>query len=141
MYANTQNGFVALISTIIVAAVLLILAVSVASSGFQGRFSVFDAEIKEVSRGAAEGCVETALLRYVQADGDDYLDTSITTFPETGISIGVAECDIVLAERKNGSTILVRTRADFHGAVTNLEVEFDDTSPYGTTSWKELAEF
>src|SRR3989344_2650817 len=68
---KNSAGFIALTATIIVAAVLLVLTVSIASSGFQGRFAVFDGEVKEASRALAEACVETAILKHAK-DGAVY---------------------------------------------------------------------
>jgi len=140
MYDNRlQKGFAALTSTIIIAAVLLTLAVSVASSGFQGRFIIFDAEIKEVSRGLAEACIETAVLRYAQGDGDDYITT--TTFPENDINIGTYDCSIELVSRIGAGTIEIRAQGEFQTSFTNIIAEFNDTSPYDITYWEEVAEF
>ena len=57
-----QNGFVALVSAIITAAVLLAMSVISARSAFWGRFDSLARENKNMALRVAQGCVEQALL-------------------------------------------------------------------------------
>jgi len=133
---KTSQGFIALTSSIIVGTVLLILVISLAFTSYYSRFSILDAESKEVSQGLAEGCVETVILKYSQ--GKNSYITS-TTFPEE-VNIGSETCSIVSVSH---STPFANTqvKASFNKAVTNLEVEFFDTSPFEINSWEEVANF
>ncbi|MCI0619904.1 hypothetical protein L0Y40_02615 [Candidatus Wolfebacteria bacterium] len=130
MYDNVlQRGFIALTATIIVAAVLLTLVIAVASKGFYGRFNALDAEVKEVSRALAEGCVQTAILEYEKessyAGGDE-------------ITIDGNTCTIVSVDGSLPSAVAVEVHADAKGTVTNLRVVLDSTNDYFVESWEEV---
>jgi len=125
--SRSNGGFAALTSTIIIAAVLLILAVSVASSGFQGRFSVFDGEVKEVSRGLAEGCVETVRLKMAQDEMYEGEDT---------VKIGDKSCYICNFDpTDNPRTVFVQ--ASTSNAFTNLKVEINGVT-FEAEEWEEI---
>ena len=64
---NKKNGFVALISAVIISVLLLIITVGVSMTGIMGRFNVLDAESKERSISLAEACADTAILNFSQA--------------------------------------------------------------------------
>lgn len=136
---KSNEGFIALTATIIVAAVLLILAVSVASSGFQSRFSVFDGEVKEVSRGLAEACVQFAILEYAKDNsytGNNHPKTVVFD-PDPTKS---RECTIISVSG-SAPALQIRTQAEFRSSFTNLEVVIDATNDYAVDSWEEVAEF
>ena len=63
MYAQrtkqpTNDGFIALITAILLSAALLILVVAVSLEGYFSRFTVLESEQKEISIYAAETCVQ-----------------------------------------------------------------------------------
>ena len=130
--SQRSGGYIALTATIIVAIVLLTLVVSVSSAGFYGRFVVFDAETKEVSRALAEGCVETAKLKHAQDNDYDPGVTGVDT-----VSIGDFECTILDVE--DSGNITIEAQAEVRSAYTNLCVEFD--SDYDVVSWIEVPNF
>ena len=64
MYANnmhTNRGFIALMSTIIVSAILLVVVVAGSMTGFTTRFNMLDAEAKQRSQATADACVSMLL--------------------------------------------------------------------------------
>jgi hypothetical protein len=61
--SSSQSGFVALLSTIIIGAILLVLTIEVGQAGFYTRFMVLGIEWKEQSRVVAQNCGEQALAR------------------------------------------------------------------------------
>lgn len=61
-YANNQDGFVALISSIIIGAVLVAITFALGFSSFITRVNILDVEFKEKSIGLAEACVDTAII-------------------------------------------------------------------------------
>lgn len=126
-----HRGFIALISTIIIAAVLLVLMVSTATTTFKSRFAVLDAELKEVSRGLAEACVETAILKYAQ---DDTYPMS-GTFPDT-VPVGSREC-VIKEVDTNG---VIKAQGEINNIYTNLLVDFD-TNDFSIESWEEVSSF
>lgn len=59
---NSQEGFIALMSAIIIAAVLMIIVFSVSFSGFMTRFNILDSEYKARSYSLAESYADEAIL-------------------------------------------------------------------------------
>lgn len=66
MNQNRQSGFVALMSVIIILAVLLVISASISFTSFSSRFNVSDSEYKKRSSALAEACVANALLQLAQ---------------------------------------------------------------------------
>lgn len=59
---ETNRGFIALVSVIIISFVLVLTAISLNFSGFYARFNVLDMEIKARTEALARGCIEQAKL-------------------------------------------------------------------------------
>jgi hypothetical protein len=59
---NNKDGFIALISVIIISFVLLSMTITLNFSGFSGRFNIFDSESKERSDQLADACIASARL-------------------------------------------------------------------------------
>ena len=86
-----NDGFIALVSVIIISSILLILATTLSLSSFYARSNILDSEIKETSSSIAKGCVDTAVLEladnlnfsgnksYVNINRDSCLVSSVTT--------------------------------------------------------------
>lgn len=68
---KNEKGFVALISTVVISAVLLVAAASVSRAAFWARFGLLARENKKISAARAEGCVQAALLRIVRNENVD----------------------------------------------------------------------
>ena len=64
--SQTNRGFIALISAIIISAVLLAAVSTIGASAFYARFDSLNAEYKRVSLGLSESCVSEALLKIAQ---------------------------------------------------------------------------
>ena len=63
---NPQRGFIALISTLIITAVLMMALSATSTSSFFARFDALGSEFKRVSLGLSESCLNVALLRIAQ---------------------------------------------------------------------------
>lgn len=61
-YSRRESGFIALVSALIISAILLLVAGSVGFSSFYSRFNILDAEFKEGSRVLADACTDELLL-------------------------------------------------------------------------------
>lgn len=61
-----NNGFVALISVIIISVILLLVTMNVSFDGFYSRFNIFDYESKERSSAMAEACADIVLLKLAE---------------------------------------------------------------------------
>lgn len=118
-----QRGFIALISVIIISAVLLTVAIAASLTGFYSRSNVLDAESKERSSALADSCVDTLLLRLVSG-------VSVTG----SVTVGPDQCQIL-----TGSSPY-HIQAVFNHSYTNLLVAVD-SSTLAATSWQEVAAF
>ncbi len=125
---NTNRGFIALISAIIISAVLLTLSASVSVGSFSSRFSALNAEYKQVSLSLAESCVNMALLKI----GQNY---SYTTTGDT-VAIGADSCSIKSVSCVSGcapsdpkKTITIKTQAQYKGAFSNVVVSATAQNP------------
>ena len=126
-----ERGFVALISVIIISAILLVLVYTLGASSFFTGFDALDAENKRVSLGLAEACVNDAMLQIAQGN-----DISTELSPAIMVdSVGPKTCRICEAKADTGQIL---TRAVYKGAYTNLSVAVDPSSPTLTiTAWSE----
>ncbi len=122
-----QDGYVALISTIVISILLLAITVSLGFSSFLGRFDIVDSESKERSLALAEACVDKTTLNI--AEGINYTGT---------VSIGSDSCSIisVAANTPSIGKTTIKTQAIVNKSYTNLKVVIDSTD-FSITSWNE----
>ena len=64
MKKHSERGFIALISALIISAILLIALVASNLTGFYSRFNILDSELKERSNATADACADIALLQF-----------------------------------------------------------------------------
>ena len=114
-----QEGFVALMSAIVISALLLALTFSAGFSGFFARFNLLDAEAKEQSRGLAEGCLDTAIVRSIE-------DSSFNPINEN-VAIGSKSCTIV-SMSSSGTQKIIKTLAVVNKTQTNIKGVFETSS-------------
>lgn len=127
---KNQQGFVALMSVIIISAVLLVMMVSAAGIAFRGRFSVLDYENKKIGVGLAEACAQVAMLKIAQnsqyGGGEDV------------VVEGDKKCRICSVAGNN--PYIISARAAYRGTHTNLEVRaFPNGNNFNIDSWQEKA--
>ena len=118
-YTNKESGYVALLSTIIIGAILLVITIEAGQSGFYTRFIVLGSEAKEQSRVLAKGCSEQA-LGLVMADMS-WVGGATTTDTVAG------SC-YVFPLQKNYPTsaqMTMRVQSVARGSVTNLVFIYD----------------
>ncbi|MDI6734319.1 MAG: hypothetical protein QMD50_02390 [Patescibacteria group bacterium] len=58
-----QKGFIAIITSVIVTAIVTVIALTLSGSNFIGRFNAANFETKDLSREIAKGCLEFARLK------------------------------------------------------------------------------
>lgn len=126
-----KRGFVALMSVMIISAVLLTMVFTLGVSSFFSRFSVFDQENKFASRMLAESCIGTAMLRILQDEaytGDELVVVNANN-PQ-------AVCRICAITTDSG---IIVARATYNGAYTNLRV-VGSVGPnnFMVTTWEEI---
>lgn len=124
-----QKGFIALISAIIIGALLLTLTVGVSMTGLFGKFNILDSESKERSVGLAEACADTAIY-----------DFSLGLTYTNPIPVGSDNCTIVSItdNEPTPGKALIKTQASFNKTVTNLIIQIDN-SALTIDSWEECS--
>lgn len=127
--SGAGRGFVALMSVIIIGAMLSVLIFTLGVSTFFSRFGVLEAEYKRTSVELAEGCVHAAMLKIAQG--------TAVTVPTTVVvdSANPARYCKICSASLTGS---IMARATYGGTYTNLEVTIDPTpGSFSVTRWIE----
>lgn len=127
---KSSSGYIALISVIIICAVLLIITFTVSFSGFFARYNIFDSENKKISVGLAEACVDTAILEIAKGN-----DVPAGTTVTVGDSTKVCKiCEVTGAAQK-----IIKAKAIYGKAYTNLTVAVTpNASDVTIDSWEEV---
>ncbi len=134
---NGQQGFIALISVIVLGFVLMITVLTLGSRGIGSRFALLDLERKEASDALARGCVEVA--RVVVVNDATY---EIAPSAPVHVEVGSSQCTIrsIDAGTPSSGFSLVQVSASSTGATTNLEIVVDSATG-NVNSWKERVNF
>lgn len=133
---TSRRGFAAIISVIIISAVLMASAISLSLDAFEVRMSALDAEDKVESRALAEACARKALI-------DAELGAS-----ETGIvTVDAAQnppetCVIRSVTRAADGSLVILAHAEFpergqRRAATDLKVTAQSPD-FAVQTWQEL---
>lgn len=138
---TTQSGFVALMTVILIGAILLILIFTLGVSSFFSRYSVLDMENKRASLSLAEGCVNAALLKIAQNPA--YAPAATGECVSEGGTCGGSgpqrTCK-VCSVSYSGSIATIVTRASFNHTYTNIYARADTTpGAMAITYWSEKA--
>lgn len=123
------RGFIALMSAIIISAILLIVATTGGLTGFYERANILDAELKDRSAATADACADQALL--LIANDSTYTGLTLLTLNS------LDSCRVLVsgASPKN-----IRIQATSSNAVTNLRIDYDPAAS-AVTSWQEVPVF
>lgn len=115
---RNKGGYIALLSTVIISAVLLSMTVGAGQSGWYTRFVVLGAEAKLQSKIVASGCIEEALAK-LMIDLDWSGDATST--------YGVGTCYVypVQINYPQNQIVTIRVRGEVQGAFTNIISEFE----------------
>src|SRR3990167_10788444 len=123
MVKTDNEGFIALISVIVITMILLGTTATLGMKGFLDRFNILEGEAKEISAGLASACVESARIKIARDPAYD--PTLISPDGETLI-VDDKECTIVSVV---SGTIRTRGVHERTGATTKYEVEVDSDDP------------
>lgn len=126
---NKEEGYIAVISAIIITAIITVIALVFSSSNFMGRFDTLKIETKDVSRKVAEGCLEYAKLKLA---GGSYGGN------ET-VAVGDYSCQI-LAITTQGQNTIIRSQTTINNETTKLLFTVL-TSNLATVSLEEIGSF
>ncbi len=127
---NSRDGFIALISAVIISAIILIFTVTLSYSSFFVRYSLLDSEYKDRSMALADGCIDYSLLKY--ANDSSYLGNE-------NLAIGSDSC-FIRPIQVSGNNFIIQAQAVFQNSHTNLQVTFDKSSLV-LISWTEIPNF
>jgi hypothetical protein len=134
---KNQEGFVAIVSAIVISTLLFVLTLAFSYSGFFARFNVIDMEFKKESVAYAESCVDIARVfiaenaSYSAADDEYDLDGSTTNGNE---------CKIVSVT--GSAPYVIKAQAIYKKSTTNIHTEVTRTSTGVPISvWKEVPNF
>lgn len=110
-----QNGYIALMATIIISLILLVMTVEQASTGWYVRFNILGTEAKEQSNSLAESCIEQAMAKLLT--DPTFAGNSTTTFPN-----GTCYTLPIELNSPTNGLLTIRTQAVVRNSYTNLKV-------------------
>jgi cellobiose-specific phosphotransferase system component IIC len=123
-----QKGFIALMSVILISAVLLSIALTAATASFFTRSGTSYAEYQFNSRNVSYACVSEALVKLAQ-------NYSYTLGTDNSFKVGNSVCNIVsistVSSNATSTTVSIKTNAQYRGAystVTALVIILNPTS-------------
>lgn len=126
-----NQGYITLMSAIIISALLLAITVSLGFNGLFGRLNIVDSESKERSSALAKACVDQEILNLAKE------------VPYTNpVQVGSDQCTIVsvAADVPNVGQTTIKTQAVINKSYTDLQVIID-SSNFSIISWQECATF
>ena len=124
------KGFIALMSAVIILAILITATVTGNLTGFYTRFNILDSEFKKHSSALADACV--AVLRNKLGADSNYKG------PDLNYPVGSDMCNIFAASNPGASLRTFKVQGIYQNSYTNLQVTIDiDT--LDTIAWQETA--
>lgn len=116
-YNKLQAGYVALLSTIIISAVLLVMTIEAGKSGFYTRLMVLDVEAKEQSRTVAVNCGNYAVAKFL---ADSSWEGDVHRIEDVG------ECYVypIVHSLPTADHLTIRTKGKVRDVITNLEMVY-----------------
>jgi hypothetical protein len=130
-----QEGFLALMSAIIISAVLAVVVFSVSFAGFMTRFNILDSEYKARSYVLAEGYAGNALIILAQglALNPSYSGTG------GNVAISGTTADYYSVSITGGSAVTINSHSVVQGATTNINISGTYSGgSFIVNSWKEV---
>jgi hypothetical protein len=131
MQTAEQTGYIALVSTIIISAVLLIMTIEAGQSGWYTRLMVLGTEAKVQSRILAEGCSQQALAQIV-SDGTWLGDAT------TSHQIGTCYVFPIQKNYPNSENVTLRIQATVRNSMTNIVTVYNMHDIHQNVSAKDL---
>src|SRR3989344_9672934 len=116
-FKKEQQGYIAIISAVIVTAIVVVISLVFSSSNFLSRFDAQSIELKSVGREAAEGCLEYAKLKL--AGGAYGGNGTVVVGPDT--------CQILPIEQAGANTV-IKVTSKISERTTNLKLVVSSTT-------------
>ena len=124
---SKNSGFIALMSAIIISAILLLMVTSLGLTGFYGRYNILDSELKEYSSALAEACVDTVLLMLANDSGYTGGDTITVSGTDT--------CTIDSTSPSDPRVFIVHSNPSNYYTKLRITV---NVSTITVTAWEEI---
>jgi len=135
---NTEAGFVALVSAVVISVLLLVLVIALSYSGYFARFNELDTEFKKQSLAYAEACADIAIAE-IAKDATFSVPAGGRTY-----QVDPLNPDTCLINSINGS-YTIKTSGVFKRASSNILLTVTRTTgASGTVTincWKEVPDF
>ena len=128
MYGD--RGFIALISILVISAVLLVLLFTLETASFFTRFGALEAENKRESLSLAEACVSVARLQFARGD-----------YAQKSVQVDVSDTTKVCKICEITAAGSIKIRAVYKGTYTNLVIAIDPHAPESLRSWSEVPNY
>ena len=110
------RGFIALMSAVVISAILLLLMVALSTTGWFGRMNALDRVEKAISDSIAQSCIEEVRLRI--ASNENYYDTSAET-----LTVGRGICTTGTSTPLGASISKTLTiQSNFNNFISNIRV-------------------
>lgn len=120
---NKQNGYIALMATIVIGTVLLIMTMEMSRTGWSTRFLILGTEAKAESLALAHSCADLAVAK-IMTD-PTYLGDSTTI-----LASGTCYIFPLMLNTPTPNLLTVRIRGTVRQAFTNLEQQYDMADIY-----------
>ncbi|MBI4268270.1 hypothetical protein HY627_00355 [Candidatus Uhrbacteria bacterium] len=129
MKKTSENGFIAIISTLLIFFILMLLVLAISFAAYTGRMNTLEAEFQADSRALASSCAESALGR--MAKNRDYAGGDT-------LAIGSGVCSIVSVTSSPDQLLrTITVKSDVGRSVTRLRVDLE-IKHLRIRSWREI---
>lgn len=128
---NTQRGFVALMTAVIVSAILLVLTVSVSFASFYARADKLGELHRAQALALARSCVNVALRALAAAPSGSYAPHNLV------VNVGSDESCIIQGVAYSGGQAKVATYASAGNSFATIAVTVALSSPIKIIAWDE----
>lgn len=127
---KTNQGFIALLSSIILSAIILLVLTTLSFGQFYTRYDILDSELKEQSKNTAEACVDETILK--TTNNPQYTGNQ-------NISIQGVNCFIDTIN-SSGKERTFKVRVVYKNHYTNIKIIFNSETNI-IRSWEEIPIF
>lgn len=119
VFVHLSEGYVALMATIIIGAVLLVMTVGVTTFGSNARFTILGIEAKEQSSALAHGCADQVLAELIANPSYGGAVTIMTS------TLGSCYVFPIAKNTPTEGMVILRVQGRVRDSFTNLELVFD----------------
>lgn len=125
-----QNGYIILISVLIIGAISTAIAVSLLSIGLNSSKNSFSFEQSRQARALANSCIDLALLEI-------YNSSSYTGASSTSTAQGTCWYEVI---NTGGDARTINASSTVGPVIRKTKTQLDDVDPINIISWQEVAD-